>query len=285
MEIKKRGPKPSPQSHCPICDRFGTLKRGYCGTCYVRLLRNGKLLQIQKPKLPTLLTSYQDEFLTGCLLGDGCLYRRKATHQPYFAVQRSLSDKAYAIWQQKIIEPFVCRSYDGSSLDKRTKKEYQWTKFVTHRSSIFLPYYESWYGTGHKKIPKQIVLSPVCLAVWLCDDGHVRTCGSPWRLQIKLSTHGFDLDDTEFLCAMLCARYKEYFGITIEKGKGIIYSSDSGCRAFLKEVDGCFPDSMLRKAVCWRNKEVRFYDDIPNRSSVGMGAKRKSKNGKRDLQT
>ena len=84
---------------------------------------------------------------------------------------------------------------------------------------------------------------------------------------MKLSTHGFDLNDTEMLREMLCNRYGEYFGIAREKDVASICAADSASRCFLNEIDLCFPGQMSRKSDCWRKPEARFYENIPNRAT------------------
>jgi hypothetical protein len=240
--------------------------------------RNGKIQNLEKPSLPSCLTELQSEVLLGSLLGDGCLFRYKTTHKAYYAVQRCRHDKDYAEWQKNVFDPFVCRFYDGCSFDVRTGKTYEWSKFITRRTGLFDELYDLWYGTGLKKVPDTSSLSPLALAIWFADDGYARSMGSPWRLQLKLSTHGFPLDSVEFLCNLLQVRYGEYFGITLE-GEAkhpIIYASDSAARCFFKEIDQHLPASISRKAI-WRQEQVRFYKDIPERGCASHV--RKSKNG------
>jgi len=239
------------------------------------------LQKISKIVLPNALTKLQRELVAGSMLGDGSIYQRKPTHLPYFVIQRVLTDKKYNSWQAKQMQPFICKTTDGSTFDLRTNKTYYWTKFTTRRCKAFVRPYDEWYSSGHKKVPRDLHLTPLNLAIWIADDGYVRACNSPWRLQIKLSTHGFDLEDTEFLCSLLCERYNEYFGITIDKGKGIIYGSDTACRALLNEVDAAWTFPMDRKTY-WRRPEARFFVNQPKPSNPNLGrSKRKSNNGKR----
>lgn len=102
-------------------------------------------------------------------------------------------------------------------------------------------------------------------------------------MQIKLSTHGFDLEDVEFLCSLLCKRYNEYFGITIENGRGMIYGSDSACRAFLQEINSIFLEFGLERKAYWLKEEARFLSNQPSKTNPKLGmSKRKSSNGKRN---
>ena len=91
-------------------------------------------------------------------------------------------------------------------------------------------------------------------------------------MRIKLSTHGFEHNDVEFLQHLLQDRYKEKFPLIIEENEygnihTFITGSDNATRAFLHEVDPIFPDSMSRKAY-WRNPEAKFYINQPKRTTV-----------------
>lgn len=274
-----RGPKPK-YGNCSNCSQSCQLTREiYCRSCYTKLLKNGSLQKLPQKELPTELSTIQKDVLIGALLGDGCLFKYKPTHTPYFSVQRAIKDKLYANWQCDIFGDLICKTSEGSTYDKRTKKEYGWTRFRSHRCNIFEVFYNDWYPHGTKIVPRNIQLNPLSLAVWIADDGYVRSVGvSPWRLQLKLSTHGFDIESVERLCLLLHKRYNEYFGITLDKKKPIIYASDAGTRALLAEVDSCFPNCMSRK-MHWRKPEVCFYE---NNYAKCINVKlRKTKNGKR----
>ena len=267
----KRGPKPKPHVPCLACGNINYVDRcrGYCRTCYTRVLRSGSLQRLPRKTLPDRLTAIQDELLVGSLLGDGCLYRRKVTHHPYFSIQRCIRDKDYLLWEAEILNPFVVRISKGEYDDARTGNTYKHIKLCTHRTAVFETYYNSWYPNGKKVVPNNLNLTPLSLAIWFADDGNVRTQNSPWRFLLKLSTHGFLLQDTERLCAMLSLRYGEYFGITREGSAGIIYTFDNGSRAFLHEIDSHFPESMSRKAI-WRQDGKRFYENEPKKAHPNM---------------
>ncbi|MEI8270095.1 MAG: hypothetical protein WCG45_01885 [bacterium] len=247
----KRGPKPKPQGNCIVCDKITTLKRDfYCSTCYSRKLRNGEIKKIEKKELPSIFSLKQKDYLIGSLLGDGCLFKDKPTHLPYFSVQRKKEDIAYSQWEAELLGDFVCKWYDGKTWDTRTEKFYDWVKLRTHRCEIFSSYYEKWYPNKIKVVPCDIELNSLILAVWFADDGYVRETGKG-RLQLKLSTHGFDLSSVEFLVSLLNLRYNEYFGITMEKGiKPIIYASNAASWAFCEEINSICPP--IDRKMIWK---------------------------------
>lgn len=279
----KPGPKPKPKGKCESCNKLCNLTRNLCSTCYSRKLKNGEIQKLPNPILPETFTEIQNNIIVGSLLGDGCLFRHRPTHKPHLLITRTKSDKAYCEWQANILNPFVCFLKDYETYDKRTKKIYYSTRLRTRRSQIFNSYYQDWYPSPDeiKRIPDNLILNPLILAIWFADDGSIKSTYSPWRLCLKLATHGFLLNDTEKLCSMLCKRYNEYFGVQIDEGNAYITTADAGTRQFLKEIDGYLPISMNRKAR-WRKKEARFYKNIPLKSTV-YPTLRKTHNGIRDI--
>lgn len=271
-----RGPKPKPQGNCSNCNKFCKLKRDkYCFTCYAYKLRHGQIKKLVKKELPSYFTDLQQSYLTGSLLGDGCLFRYKPSHLPYFSTHRKLEDINYNKWEAEVMNIFVCKWVTGATFDKRTGKTNEWVRFRTHRCSNFIEYYEKWYPKGIKKIPIDIKLNPLSLAIWFADDGYVREI-SKGRLQLKLSTHGFDLKSVELVNSILSKRYKEYFGITLEKDKPVIYASDKGARKFCEEINSFLPIGIERKAL-WRNVQLK---PLADKNSNYL---RKTKKGKRKL--
>jgi hypothetical protein len=228
-------------------------------------LESGVLLKLEKKLLPQKLTEIQDEVLVGSLLGDGCLFRYKPIHKPYFCVLRKSTDRLYSEWEASIFGPFICKFEENSAFDKRTKKIYKRVIFRTHRTEVLVPYYEKWYPSGEKIVP-DICFTPLSLAVWFADDGFVRSSSSPWRMRLLLSTQGFKENEVEKLVVMLTERYNEKFTVGHSDGKPIINASDNGTRMFLKEIDPYFPPGMDRKTY-WRRPEAQFYENIPTKSS------------------
>lgn len=259
---------------CIVCN-FREIERRslYCFTCYARLLRQGKIEKIYKPSIPDIFSIKQDQLIVGSLLGDGCVFRYKPTHKPYFCIVRKASDDKYLIWEYEQLKEFcISEPKYKTTFDERTQQNYYSIKFMTRRIDLLNKYYDLWYPNGKKIVPTNLELSPLSLAIWFCDDGCVSPSNSPWRMRIKLSTHGFKHNDVEFLQSLLQDRYKEKFPLILEENEygnlhTFIIGSDNATRAFLHEIDPIFPDSMLRKAY-WKNPEAKFYLDQPKRTTT-----------------
>lgn len=224
-------------------------------------IKKRRIAKNTKKQLPDSISALQQSYLLGSLLGDGCLFKYKPTHQPYFAVQRKLSDIQYCEWERMVMEPFVCKWYRGKTFDKRTNKIYEWIKFRSHRCELFNCLYEAWYPNGVKIVPQTINFDSISMAVWFADDGYVREIGVG-KLQLKLSTHGFDLESVEFLCELLSKRYGGYFGITLETSesgiKPIIYASSDSSWNFIEDIDSVVEDCGMNRKIVWRGLQKKI---------------------------
>ncbi len=261
-----RGPKKKEKIVCPRCNRLSQPVRGYCRNCATVLLKNGLLEKVLVDDTPKELNSEQEQILTGLMLGDGCLYKNKETHTPYLCVNRKLEDKPYLIDNYEMFKNFCKKEIvEKSIFDKRTNKTYKSCKFSTRRCSVFEKYYSKWYNYGIKVIPKEILLTPLTLAIWFCDDGSVRKTCSPWRYRIKLSTDSFSEFDVNFLANLLSKIINSKVNVLKNKnGQFTIDMSNKSARLFLELIDPVFPESMTRKAY-WRLPEARFKEGPPSR--------------------
>jgi hypothetical protein len=223
---------------------------------------------VEKPTLPLNFTVEQQDIITGSLLGDGGIFKYKETHNPYFAILRKAEDDKYLIWEYEKLKDFCMSGPKYHNIfDKRTNKIYKNVRFITRRSKLFDDYYNLWYPNKIKIVPKTLQLTPLSLAIWFCDDGTICSSNVPWRMRIKLSTHGFDYDSVEFLHSMLQNKFEEKFQIIKSDNKFIIYGSDNATRRFIQEIDAVFPNVMMRKAY-WKDPKAQFYENQPQRTIV-----------------
>lgn len=186
------------------------------------------------------------------MLGDGCLYQHKKTHAARLTITRARRDRNYAEWTYHEFLPFSLPLVDRDVFDIRTQRIYQQTAYVTRRSHLFTAERTRWY-TGRKKIiPSTIALTPLVLAVWFADDGHVRPNTKAYRrLQLKLSTMDFTKDEVERLATMLSERFDANFHPVRDNNRFNLTTADRGCQAFFAEIDSYLPPGMERKAI-WR---------------------------------
>lgn len=242
---------------------------------------------ISLDKLPQTLTSIQDEILTGTLLGDARLHvQNKKSGNPQLAIKRMLSDRPYLEWQASFFQDFTKRpvhelTYHSSRWDKNLNKYipylYTAANYISRCVKAFDSYHKKWYPNHGKKIvPKDLVLTPLIIAEWLCDDGCVSLKENKKSLHIDFATMCFTKNDIEFLHSLLESRYNERFFI----GKdGSIRCSDAPARLLLKDIDSIFPESMSRKSNIWRNSNIELYT-----APQGMSLLKKQDNFKKDIE-
>lgn len=271
--------------------------KDYCKRCYNHLRYIGDIEVVKRKYSPNLLTEQQISILNGGLLGDACLRNRYTN--AVLSINRSFKDKEYLLWQYDIfkdfcnIEPniyiveqiahkdhfiknkwFQKLDYDDNSHiriidlgDGYFKKEIKQIHFETRASPLLNTFYEKWYPSGLKIVPTDLVLDPLLICIWFCDDGCVMTPEKKNRLVIQFSTCGFSKIENEYLASLLSKRYGEYFYVIKErKEEKILYSirgSDAASRTLLNEIDQIIPPGMERKAIKWRNDDACFYDNQP----------------------
>jgi len=227
------------------------------------------------------LTGIQHEIMTGLLLGDGSLAgRENSRSNASLSIERSAEDINYLLWQHEIFHEYITadiyhRGCPAPTINGKliNNKIYEMASIKTRRFPVFTYYYDIWYKPWQDKIikmvPRNIELTPLTLAVWFADDGHIKTRASKYRFYLRLCTEGFLPEDVEFLATMLSKRYNEHFsllhlGIAKDGHEKLrIVACDSAARKLLQEIDNVFPESMARKSEIWRKTEARFYTDVP----------------------
>ena len=110
------------------------------------------------------LSEFQQQLILGCVLGDG--YMRRKTHA-HLQITHSFKQKEYVDWKYRILKNLVItppKTYKGNG-DRVGYRFF--TKSLPELTSIYIKF----YSNKVKKVPKDIILKPVTLAVWYMDDG------------------------------------------------------------------------------------------------------------------
>lgn len=218
-------------------------------------------------QIPNFLTEYQQNFLNGLMLGDGCIgYSCKKSKKPRFiqyprlSVTRKAADKNYLEWQVEIFKDFYTNTVKERTVyDKRTDKNYYSCGIVSKTGKVFLDYRNKWYPNDKKIVPRDLVLTPLTLLIWFLDDGCAfKKTNSETVLRMKLSTDGFVFDDVKFLCDLL----NDYLDLSDKVMKFNIYKNDNhftiqacstiATHAFISKIDDIFPEIMDRKRT-WKS--------------------------------
>lgn len=132
------------------------------------------------------LSEEQQSLVLGCMLGDG--YMRCKTNA-HLQVTHSIHQKSYVDWKYKYLQEYVLtppKAYRGNG--KRIGY-----RFFTRSLPVFTSFYPRFYTDGKKQVPKDLVMTPLALAVWYMDDG------SKSHKSCYLNTQQFNLEDQEYL--------------------------------------------------------------------------------------
>lgn len=204
------------------------------------------------------LTMFQEEVLSGLMLGDGHLSIGGKAKNPRLRINRTDRDTEYAEWIAAVFSPYTTNKSLGRTtyFDPRTGKTYGRTTFCSIRHPDFMPAYATWYGTGSRQVPRNLQLSPITVAVWMADDGSVYQKmreGSTSGIELKFNTSSFTEEGVDFLVDLLNARYAGGFskyGNYKGKGQCVIMTSTRPAARLLRDIDPVFPPQP--KARFWR---------------------------------
>ena len=181
-----------------------------------------------------MLSKQQKEVLVGTILGDGHLEQNGKGVR--LRVDHGMSQKDYVLWKYKVFQNFVpSKPRIISEYHKKEQKHYERLHFSTYSNGVFQEWRDLFYRNKIKIVPqniKELLVSPVSLAVWMMDDGYKRNdCNA-----LRLNTDLFSYDEQELLTNCL----QENFGIeaTIhKKGKTFnIYIPERSSRKFCELV-------------------------------------------------
>ena len=157
-------------------------------------------------KLNSLLRIYPHNIdilsvLFGSLLGDSYADKRlnKGTR---FQFTQSSNNMEYLYWLHSF---FALRGYCSSNKPTITYrignngKKYYSLRFSTYTYFSFDYIYDLFYKEGKKIIPMNLgdYLTPLALAIWICDDGGVVSAG------LKLCTNCFKKEEVLYLISIL----------------------------------------------------------------------------------
>ncbi len=167
----------------------------------------------RRKNLVLAVTSHQEEILIGSLLGDAYI-----TARGQIQFEQSGNQAEYLYWKHKELSSI---SYKNISIvkrfDKRFSKTYTSYRFWTRQ--YFLSWRERFYANDKKIIPKDILLTPLVLAVWYMDDG----CFSDHKCII--STDGFSQKDIAFLQELLLGTF--HLKTSVKNGSKLLIKRES----------------------------------------------------------
>lgn len=174
----------------------------YYGVSVDTIVSNLKYYGIQSHKLAdfcvkpqVFLNKIQKDYLTGALLGDGCLYKHKSGINAQFTYTTKSFQHISFIANQflDILYKEGIKYY--SYTDQRNNKQYSRYSIRTVADRTFMDEYEKWYINGVKHLPNGLELNPVVCLIWYLGDGCI--CHSNRSEYIKLATQCFNVEEQE----------------------------------------------------------------------------------------
>jgi len=244
-----------------------------CGEEFnVRQIKNGKLLKLYdrnqclncmpyckekniRTKLKNnKLNSIQEQIFNGHMLGDGYLSKRPNDKNAKFGILRATQDLEYLQWSAEYFNEYLTTRgiKDSSFFDSRTNKIYYRSDFYTRSLPVFTEYYNKWYPEGYKIIPTDLTLTPMTIAIWLCDDGCITKTKK--ALTIAFSTDCFPKSNVVILKNKLIDLYGGRIRIqerSYNPGKFQIYISHTPTSIkIINDIKNIFPN-LNRKSDKW----------------------------------
>ena len=179
-----------------------------------------------------VVTNYQEEILTGSLLGDAYI-----TTRGQIQFEQSIHQKEYLFWKHQELSSI---SYKNVSFVKRFDKRYQHENFSCRfwTRQYFISWRQKYYLKDKKIIPRDIQLTPLSLAIWYMDDG----CYSDNKCII--ATDGFSQEEICFLQKLL---FKKFNIKSSVKNKLKILIKKESIKTFFSLIRPYIISSMLYK--------------------------------------
>lgn len=179
------------------------------------------------------LSTIQQDFLVGSILGDGCLQLSKRGGSARLQIRNSSKYSDYVLWKYDFVKEWSPR---GLVEDKCNNSMY----FDTVFHPELFNWYQNFYQNKRKIIPKDIVnilTNPLSLAIWLMDDGngYLRSKG------LRISTYSFKKVEHELLQKCLERNFQ------IETS---IFCDSKGYQLYIKAKSAIEIYKLIRAQIC-----------------------------------
>ncbi|WP_282138608.1 endonuclease [Rossellomorea aquimaris] len=198
----------------------------------------------------------------GKLLGDGCIVKQEG-RKPRFQFIHSIKDKEWCYYcysRLKDYLPLTGPHYKKIE-DNRVKAGYTESYYVQSRTHDHITTLRSiWYKKRIKVLPFEFLtkyLTPLALAWWYQDDGHLKKDSTIPR-KIILSTDSFTTTENNQLCHLLKGKYSLLF--SIDKQNRIILYDQFQIQYFLYLISPYLHPCMYRKTIT----SCEIYNRISN---------------------
>lgn len=198
--------------------------------------------------------SIQREVIDGSLLGDGMVSQKGG----FRVIQ---TDIEYIKFKQSIFEFLNAKGF-FSGIDKHSKERKDFYTFYIPVSNWSRFERKRWYPEGKKRVPKDLTLTDLSVAIWFMDDGSLSKKGKTIRsLQhVSFATSGFYKEDL----FLLVEKLKEWCGeeAIIDSQNNIRFKNQAS-QLVLKRINRFIHPSMFWKRTDWAEPfDYQFFENI-----------------------
>lgn len=146
--------------------------------------------------MTTAFSFNQQCVIDGSLLGDGHITNPKYGNSAFDKCQTA-KRREYLNWTHQVLDEYSSsvNEYDNWCKGKKFRK----ARLISKALPIFTELRRKWYPQGKKKVPLDIALTPLSIAVWFFDDGS----NNLKARQCKFHTCAFDVGSVRFLVEQL----------------------------------------------------------------------------------
>jgi LAGLIDADG DNA endonuclease family len=200
-------------------------------------------------KLLCLLPLDALSMMTGKLLGDADLAIQK-TRRPRFRFSHTIYDKEWCFYCYEKLSRHIKLSPPKyrKVIDSRTRKGFTEQYYVQSATSEAIDLLKDiWYPHQKKIVPFDLltyVFTPLCLAWWYQDDGHLKIENNQVK-KVILSTNGFSINENEKLIKLIDQQYKLKF--SLDKQNRLILYDKPQIFYFIHLIKPYVHESMERK--------------------------------------
>lgn len=159
----------------------------------------------KKEREAFVINEYLKEILVGLLLGD--LYGRQKSAYAMFVFKQGLKNQDYLHHLYSIFNEYSASAPKSTISLPHPKTGKCYTSFIFYTYSLlcFNEIYNMFYISGKKVIPVNIfdLLTPLCLAYWIADDGSWNKVNK----YVTLCTDSFTLVEVQQLIEVLNTKF------------------------------------------------------------------------------
>lgn len=210
------------------------------------------------------LDSSQKAVLLGTLLGDGGI--RPKGRFARLHIKHSLNQLPLVEYKKQVFSNITTMNVSVFK-QKVGKVDYNFAEFVTLTHSEFLEYYQLFYPSSKKIVPKninQLFVNPLSLAVWIMDDGSAEYAG------LSIQTHSFSEKEVDLLRNVILNNFSLTTKKKLNKGKWIIYFPKDNLPKLRNLIGELILEEFKYKLIPYSEKSKPRRDCTPDSNIVGV---------------